>query len=75
MSMLFNQGTPVSLRGHLAGHVVDTALERGWSTLSNGELLDVAEHESHAPLMTTDQHARYQQHLADRQLAIIVLLC
>jgi hypothetical protein len=53
---------------------VDTAFERGWSTLRNGELLDVAEHERYDLLITTDQNLRYQQQLAARQLAIIVLL-
>jgi hypothetical protein len=53
---------------------VDTAFERGWSALHNGELLDVAEQEGYDLLMTTDQNWRYQQHLADRPLAIIVLL-
>jgi hypothetical protein len=53
---------------------VDTAFERGWSSSHNGELLDVAEQEGYDLLITTDQNLRYQQHLADRQLAIIVLL-
>ena len=74
MRILFDQGTPVPLRRHLTCHVVDTAFERGWSALHNGELLDVAEQEGYDLLMTTDQNLRYQQHLADRQLAIIVLL-
>ena len=74
MRILFGQGTPVPLRRHLTSHVVDTVFERGWSTLSNGELLDVAEQEGYEFLITTDQHLRYQQHLANRQLAIIVLL-
>ena len=33
MRILFDQGTLVPLRQHLPNHVVDTALERGWSTL------------------------------------------
>ena len=73
MRILFDQGTPVPLRRHLTRHVVDTAFERGWSALHNGELLDVAEQEGYDLLMTTDQNLRYQQHMADRQLAIIVL--
>jgi hypothetical protein len=64
----------VPLRQHLTRHLVDTAFERGWSTLRNGELLDVAEHERYDLLITTDQNLRYQQQLAARQLAIIVLL-
>jgi hypothetical protein len=74
MRILFDQGTPVPLRRHLTSHVVDTAFERGWSTLHNGELLDLVEHEGYDILITTDQNLRYQQCLADRQLAIIVLL-
>jgi len=74
MRILFDQGTPVPLRRHLTSHVVDTAFERGWSALHNGALLDVAEQEGYELLMTTDQNIRYQQRLADRQLAIIVLL-
>ena len=74
MKILFDQGTPVPLRRYLTSHVVDTAFERGWSALYNGALLDVAEQEGYALLMTTDQNLRYQQRLADRQLAIIVLL-
>ena len=50
MKILFDQGTPVPLRQHLAGHVVDTAFERGWSDLHNGELLDRAEAEGYQPL-------------------------
>jgi hypothetical protein len=74
MRMLFDQGTPVPLRRHLTRHVVDTAFERVWSSLHNGELLDVVEQEGYDLLITTDQNWRYQQNLADRQLAIIVLL-
>jgi len=74
MRILFDQGIPVPLRQHLTSHVVDTAFECGWSTLRNGELLDVAEHERYDLLITTDQNLRYQQRLAARQLAIIVLL-
>ena len=74
MNILFDEGVPVPLRRHLVTHRVDTAFERGWSTLSNGKLLEVAEQEGYALLMTTDQNMRYQQHLANRQLAIIVLL-
>jgi len=74
MRILFDQGTPVPLRCHLSNHVVETAFERGWSTFHNGELLDVAEQGGYDLLITTDQNLRHQQHLANRTLAIIVLL-
>ena len=42
--------------------------------MSNGDLLDIAESEGYELLITTDQNIRYQQNLAGRRLAVIVLL-
>ena len=36
---MFDQGTPVPLRRLLNGHVVATADELGWSTVTNGDLI------------------------------------
>ena len=74
MRILFDQGTPAPLRRRLDGHVVDTAAERGWSDLDNGDLIDSAEREGYDVLITTDQNLRYQQNLAGRRLAVVVLL-
>ena len=74
MKVLFDQGTPVPLRRYLAGHAVDTAFERGWSDLHNGDLLDRAEGEGYQLLVTTDQNLQYQQNLAARRLAVLVLM-
>lgn len=74
MRVLFDQGTPVPLRRFLSNHLVDTAFERGWSHLQNSELLQAIEQDGYQLLISTDQNLRYQQNLADRQLAIIVLL-
>ena len=72
MRILLDQGIPVPLRAILAGHEVSTAYELGWSTLNNGELLLAAETRFEL-LVTTDQNLRYQQNLAGRRLAILVL--
>ncbi len=72
MRILFDQGTPAPLRDYLGEHEITTAAEIGWSTLSNGELLDAAEQQFDL-LVTTDQALRDQQHLAERKLAILVL--
>ena len=74
MRVLFDQGTPVSLRRYLALHAVATVFEKGWSTLQNGELLSTAEHEGFEVLVTTDQNLKYQQNFKERQLAIVVLM-
>lgn len=73
MRVLFDQGTPVPLRGLLTQHKVVTAHERGWSTLKNGELLDSAEKEGFHVIVTTDANLKYQQNLSSRRIAIVVL--
>jgi len=70
--ILFDQGTPVPLRAALEKHIVVTAYEGGWGTLTNGELLAVAE-ASFDALVTTDQSLQYQQKVTGRKLAIVVL--
>ena len=73
MRVLFDQGTPVPLRSSLAAHDVATAYERGWTMLENGMLLDAAEREGFAVLVSTDTSLKYQQNLSSRRIAIIVL--
>jgi predicted nuclease of predicted toxin-antitoxin system len=73
MKVLFDQGTPVPLREALDAHTVETAHERGWSTLGNGELLAAAEAEAFEVLVSTDMSLRYQQNLAARKIAVVVL--
>ena len=73
MRVLFDQGTPVPLRTFLPTHEVETAYERGWSTLENGQLLVTAEQEEFQVLVTTDMNLRYQQNLDARTIAIVVL--
>jgi hypothetical protein len=72
VKILFDQGTPAPLRGALKQHTVATAYELGWTELDNGRLLTAAESEFDA-LVTTDKNLRYQQNLAGRRLAILVL--
>lgn len=74
MKVLFDQGTPVPLRRHLPLHDVTTVHELAWSTLTNGALISKAEAAGFDCLVTTDQNLKYQQNLAGRTLAIVVLL-
>jgi hypothetical protein len=71
--ILFDQGTPVPLREFLSSHQVETAFERGWSTLTNGELLAAAEREGFEVFVTTDKNLRDQQNFAGLRIAIVVL--
>ena len=73
MRILFDQGTPVPLRKLLNSHQVETAFERGWSTLTNGELLATAEQEGFEVFVTTDKNLGNQQNMSGLEIAIVVL--
>ena len=74
MKILFHQGTPAPIRRELVGHSIETAYERGWSILQNGELIGAAEAEGFEVFVTTDKNLKYQQNLKARTLSIVVLL-
>jgi hypothetical protein len=57
----------------LRTHVVVEVTERGWGRLDNGALLDAAEAAGFELLVTADKNLRYQQNLAGRKIAIVVL--
>ncbi len=73
MRILLDHNTPAPLRYWLAGHQVETAYERGWAELTNGELLRAAEEAGFDAMITTDQNIRYQQNLVERKLTIVVI--
>jgi len=73
MRIIFDQATPVPIRPYLEGHTVCTAAQQGWDKLRNGELLTAAEAAGFDLLLTTDKNIRYQQNLAGRQIAVLVL--
>ncbi|MBL8142232.1 MAG: hypothetical protein JNM38_14035 [Acidobacteria bacterium] len=73
MLILFDHGTPRGLARLLPGHTIHTAPSLGWDTLSNGALLNEAEHAGIELLLTTDRRIRYQQNLHARRIALVVL--
>ncbi len=74
MLVLFDNGTPRTLARFLIDrHMVTEARARGWEELENGELLNEAEAAGFEVLVTTDKNLRYQQNLAGRKIAIVVL--
>ena len=73
MRVLFDHNVPHRLRGSLTGHEVTTADEMGWAELENGELLRAAEDAGYAVMVTADKNLSYQQNLAGRKLALVVL--
>ena len=73
MLVLFDHSVPAPQRYALKGHVVVEAVERGWEALGNGALLDAAEAAGFEIFITADKNVRFQQNLAVRKIAIVVL--
>jgi hypothetical protein len=73
MLILLDHGTPRGIARSFPGHTVKQAKEQGWDTLTNGELLTAAERAGFQVLLTTDKNIRYQQNLAGRTIAVVVL--
>lgn len=72
MLVLFDHNVPAPLSSYLIGHTVAEARDRGWDTLSNGDLLAEAERAGFDVLLTADKNIRYQQNLGGR-IALVVL--
>lgn len=73
MLVLFDQSTPVPLRPCLKGHIVETAWQRGWDKLKNGDLLRAAEQAGFEVLVTPDKNIQHQQNLPKYKIAVVVL--
>jgi hypothetical protein len=73
MRVLFDNGTPRGLASSLTDHIVEESRAHGWDSLKNGELLDAAEAAGFDVFVTTDRNIRYQQNVARRQIAIVIL--
>jgi predicted nuclease of predicted toxin-antitoxin system len=75
MKILIDECAPRALKSSLAthGHECLTAQEAGWAGKSNGELLALAETAFDA-FVTLDTNLRYQQNLARRRIAIVVIV-
>ena len=73
MLILFDYVAPRGIARFLPGHTVTKAKDRGWDTLTNGDLLAEAERAGFDVLLTADKNMRYQQNLTGRRIALVVL--
>ena len=72
MKVLLDECTPRVVKKRLPTHDISTVQEMGWAGIKNGELLTLAEAQFEV-FITTDKNLRYQQNLAGRALAVLVL--
>ena len=71
MRILLDESLPRRLRAELKGHTVATVREAGWSSVSNGELLQLAAGRFDV-FLTADQNLQFQQNLAALPISVIV---
>jgi predicted nuclease of predicted toxin-antitoxin system len=74
VKVLIDECAPKAPKKHLTnqGHERHAVQEVGWSGKQNGELLSLAE-AAFDVLVTADTNLRYQQNLAGRRIAIVIL--
>lgn len=73
MLVLLDNNVPRGVARALTSHSVTEARERGWATARNGDLLRNAEEAGFEVLVTADKNIRYQQNLAGRKIALVIL--
>jgi len=73
MKVLLDESVPRRLGFELTGHFVRTAQSAGFSSLSNGKLLQAMLDEGFEVLVTFDQNLPYQQNV-NLPVAVIVLV-
>lgn len=71
--VLLDENLPHRLRLLLPNHNVITVAFQGWVGISNGDLISAAEQAGFDVMVTADQGISYQQNLAGRRLALVVL--
>jgi hypothetical protein len=74
MKIILDESVPQKLQLLIdASHEVITTWFQGWSGLKNGALLTAAEEAGFELFITADQELSYQQNLAGRKIALLVL--
>ena len=73
MVILLDECLPKDLRTLLPGHQVFHVTEKGWSGISNGKLLGLAQQNGFQGFITIDQNLAVQNPKTGTKLVIIVL--
>lgn len=72
MRVLLDEQLPVDLATALQGHSVDTVVGRGWSGITNGELLRRMAGE-YDVLLTMDRGIEFQQNLITMAVGVMLV--
>lgn len=73
MKILLDHNLDRRLKNYFSGFETATTQDQGWSDVSNGELLSIAEDNGFDVLITADANIKNQQNLANRNISILIL--
>jgi predicted nuclease of predicted toxin-antitoxin system len=73
VKILLDHNLDWRLYRYLPNHEVKSVLKMGWAELENGDLLDEAEREGFAVMLTADKNIKKQQAMTGRSIALVVL--
>ena len=73
MLVLLDESLPRQLKPLLHGHDVRTAVQMGWRSIDNGDLLRLAVAAGFEAFVTADRNVEHQQNMAQGGLGIVVL--
>lgn len=73
MRILLDESVPARLGPQLTGHTAVTVQRRGWASIKNGKLLELAAGEFDV-LLTADKGMEYQQNLSTLPVAVLIVL-
>ena len=74
MKVLLDECVDARFALHVDGFDTQTVLSKGWSGISNGKLLALAQAEFDV-FVTVDKNLSFQQHLPKYSIAVILLHC
>lgn len=72
MRILLDEGVPDVIKRQLSTLSIFTVEEMGWRGIKNGALLDLMAEEFQT-IVTTDKNLAFQQNLAKRRIAAVIL--
>jgi len=72
VNVLLDECIDRGLAAHLRNHHVKTVPRMGWAGIKNGRLLALAEKDFDV-FVTVDRNLSYQQHVADYDIAVLVI--
>ena len=74
MRVLLDECVDARLAGHMTVHETRTVHDQGWSAITNGKLLTLAQAEFDV-FVTVDRNLAFQQHIPKFTLAVILVHC